>query len=107
MAEVSTFRSVIEFFGDIGIYDVILPFLLIFTIVFAILEKTRIFGTEKIEGEEVTKKNINAMVAFVVGFLVVASTRLVSIINETMANMVLPQNYLRVNMHIISRHQME
>ena len=42
----SVFRDVIDFFFQLGIYDVILPFLLIFTIVFAILEKTRVFGTE-------------------------------------------------------------
>jgi hypothetical protein len=85
----SVFRGVIEFFVRLGIYDVILPFLLVFTIVFAIFEKTKVFGTEKFEKEEVTRKNLNAMAAFVIAFLVVASSRLVAIINETMANMVL------------------
>ena len=42
----STFREVLLFFEQIGIYDVVLPFLLVFTIVFAILEKTKLFGTE-------------------------------------------------------------
>ena len=87
--EVSTFRGVIEFFLDLGIYDVILPFLLVFTIVFAILEKTKVLGTEKVEGEEYPKKNLNAMTAFVVAFLVVLSARLVSLINEAMANVVI------------------
>ena len=85
----SVFRGVIEFFVRLGIYDVLLPFLLVFTIVFAILEKSKVFGTEVIGGEQITRKNLNSMVAFVVGFLVVASSRLVAIINETMANMVL------------------
>jgi len=85
----SVFRGVIEFFGELGIYDVILPFLLIFTMVFAILEKTKILGIEKIDGKEYTKKNINAMVAFIMAFLVIASTKLVVIINEVMANVVL------------------
>ena len=89
MAEQSTFRGIIEFFGQIGIYDVVLPFLLVFTIVFAILEKTKIFGVEKVGEAEYTKKNLNAMVAFVVAFLVVASTRLVAAINEAMARIVL------------------
>jgi hypothetical protein len=89
MAEPSVFRSVLEFFTDIGIYDVILPFLLVFTIIFAILEKTKVLGTEDVEGKKFTKKNLNAMVAFVIGFLVVASAQLVRIINETMANIVL------------------
>jgi hypothetical protein len=85
----SVFRGVLEFFVRLGIYDVVLPFLLVFTIVFAIMEKTRVFGMEKTSDGEFTRKNLNAMVAFVVSFLVVASSRLVAIINETMANMVL------------------
>ena len=89
MVEQSSFRAIIEFMGEVGIYDVVLPFVLVFTIVFAILEKTKILGVEKIEGKEYTKKNINAIVAFVVGFLVIASTQLVGIINQVMANIVL------------------
>ena len=53
----SAFRGVIEFLGDMGVYDVILPFLLVFTIVFAILEKTKILGTAKEGGETIGKKN--------------------------------------------------
>lgn len=41
------------------------PFLLIFFIVFAVLEKTKIFG----EG----KKQINALIAFVIGFIFVSA----------------------------------
>ena len=89
MVEESAFRGMIGFLNKIGVYDVILPFLLVFTIIFAILEKTKIFGTEKIDGQEMTKKNIDAMVAFVMAFLVIASTKLVGIINEVMANVVL------------------
>ena len=89
MAEESAFRGMIGFLDNIGIYDVILPFLLIFTIVFAILEKTKILGLEKVGGKEYTKKNLNSMVAFVVAFLVIASTQLVSVINTVMANFVL------------------
>ncbi|MBI2129121.1 hypothetical protein HYU07_02685 [Candidatus Woesearchaeota archaeon] len=84
----STFRGIIEFFDKIGIYDVVLPFLLVFTVVFAILEKTKIFGTEEIGGTKYTKKNLNAMASFVVAFLVVASTKLVKIINQALGNVV-------------------
>lgn len=91
MVEQSTFRGTIEFFGDIGIYDVVLPFLLIFTIVFAILEKTKILGTEQVEGLAGlhTKKNLNSIVSFVIAFLVVASSRLVAIVNEVASNFVI------------------
>ena len=86
---VSQFRGMIEFLDRIGIYDVILPFLLVFTAVFAILEKTKILGMEKVDGKETTRKNQNSMIAFVVAFLVVASSELVRTINEAMANIVL------------------
>jgi len=89
MAKESVFRGVLVFFDKLGIYDVVLPFLLVFTIVFSILEKTKILGTEEIEGKKYTKKNLDAMVAFVTAFLVVASTKLVSAINTAVANTVL------------------
>ncbi len=41
------------------------PFLLIFFIVFAILEKTKIFGEER--------KQINALISFVIGFIFVSA----------------------------------
>ena len=85
----STFRGIIEFFDRLGIYDIILPFLLVFTIVFAILEKSKILGMEEIGDEKVTRKNLNSMVAFVIAFLVIVSSELVRTINEAMANMVL------------------
>lgn len=89
MVDQSGFRGVIEFLGKVGVYDVILPFLLVFTIIFAILEKTKIFGYDKIGDKQISKKNLNSMVSFVTAFLVIASTQLVSIINEVMANVVL------------------
>jgi len=89
MAEATGFRGVLEFFGELGIYDVVLPFLLVFTIVFAVLEKSKVLGGEKIGENEYTKKNLNSIVSFVTAFLVIASSRLVAIINETMANVVL------------------
>jgi hypothetical protein len=84
----SNFRGMIEFLDRLGIYDVILPFLLVFTAVFAILEKTKILGMEEIDGKPYTRKNQNSMLAFVIAFLVIASTELVRTINEAMANVV-------------------
>tara|TARA_Y100000310_G_scaffold295225_1_gene326358 strand:- start:16 stop:573 length:558 start_codon:yes stop_codon:yes gene_type:complete len=78
-----------DFLTRIGVYDVVLPFILIFTIVFAILEKTKILGVETINEVEYTKKNINSMVAFSIAFLVVASTQLVGIINTVISQVAL------------------
>ncbi|MBI2558708.1 hypothetical protein HYW20_05270 [Candidatus Woesearchaeota archaeon] len=88
VAAVTPFRGVINFFDSIGLFDVVLPFLLVFTIVFAILEKTKVLGMEEIEGKKYTKKNLNAIAAFVIAFLVVASSQLVEIITTVSANAV-------------------
>jgi len=55
---------------EIGVMDVILPFILVFTIVFAILQKTKILGHDD-SAEKRPKKNYNAVVALVMGVGVV------------------------------------
>ncbi len=77
----STLSNAIDFFRAFGFFDIILPFLLVFTIVFAVLEKTRILGEDR--------SNLNAMVAFVIGLLFVGAIGLVSIINQALPNVAL------------------
>jgi uncharacterized membrane protein YfcA len=60
---------------------------------YAFLEKTAVYGREE-EYEDgkkymVTRKNLNAMTAFVTAFFVVASSQLVSIINQALSQTVL------------------
>lgn len=57
-----------------GFYDVALPFLLIFTIVFAVLQKVELFGTRK-------SKNYNLIISLVMAFLVIRMTPIVTNIN--------------------------
>lgn len=85
MAQDSALVNIVAFFDRLGVYDVILPFLLVFTLVFSILEKTKVLGTEN-DGN--TKKNLNAMVAFVLGFFVIASAQLVEIITQVSSQVV-------------------
>jgi hypothetical protein len=59
------YRDVIFRLRDIGLLDVILPFMLVFVVIFAILQKTPILGT----GDEAKKYNL--IVALVIGLLVV------------------------------------
>jgi len=75
---------------DLGILDVILPFILIFTLVFAILQKTKIFGENESEN-----KRYNAVVALVMGLAVVfphvlgyypPNRDIVNIINQSLPN---------------------
>jgi len=44
-----------------GVFDIILPLIMIFTIVYAVLERTKIFGPDK--------KSINAVIAIAVSFM--------------------------------------
>ena len=84
----SPLQNAINFFKDFGFFDIVLPFLFVFTIIFAILEKTKILGTEKDDGKT-PKKNLDSMVAFVIAMIVVATNKVVSIINESLPNVVL------------------
>lgn len=58
----ASFTEVFLRLEAMGLTDLLLPFLLIFAIVFAVLQKVNIFGK---------KKNINAVVAIIIGLLVV------------------------------------
>ncbi len=66
-----------------GFYEVLLPFLLIFTVIFAVLQKVKLFGQNS--------KNINIVVSLIIAFFVV---RVPSIINTI--NMFLPKVSLLV-----------
>ena len=63
VAEAFKLQGFVETLQNWGLTDVLLPFLLIFVIIYAILQKTKILGEEK--------KNLAIVVAIVVGLLVV------------------------------------
>jgi len=86
---VTVLQNAINFFRDFGLFDVVLPFLLVFAIVFAILEKTRILGNEGSGDKAVPKHSLNSTVAFVVALLVVATNKVVTAINAALPNVVL------------------
>jgi hypothetical protein len=70
-------QSIFMFMVNVGIVDVILPFIIVFAIVFGILEKTLIFGKR----DDKPKTNINAIVAFCMAFIFVASLNLVNLMS--------------------------
>lgn len=80
----SVLSDALDFLREFGIFDVILPFLLVFAVVFGILEKTRILGEEKIKDIIYPRKNLNAIVAFALAMLVVAATKIVGVINTAL-----------------------
>jgi len=58
---VNIFANAIQLLRDIGAYDFFFPFLLVFAIIYGMLEKTAIFGAER--------RDINAIIAFVIAFI--------------------------------------
>jgi hypothetical protein len=88
MTDPTPLGNVIIFLQKIGIYDVVLPFLLVFTLVFAIFERTRVLGTEKADGQDIPRKNLNAIAAFAIAFIVIASSKLVETITAVSSQMV-------------------
>ncbi|MDD5133220.1 MAG: hypothetical protein PHD81_02130 [Candidatus Nanoarchaeia archaeon] len=75
MSVASTFQSL----QAMGVYEYLLPFLLVFSIVFALLEKLKILGKDK---EENPKTNINVVVSLVMGALLIAQPQIVYLINQ-------------------------
>jgi len=72
--------GVLEFFGRLGIFDVVLPFLLTFTIVYALLQRTKLLGEDK--------KNLDAMSAAAVAFITVASSKVVAAILQVSSQLI-------------------
>jgi hypothetical protein len=62
-----TLKDVLMAAEEIGFTQVVLPFVIVFTVVFAVLQKTKVLG---IDSKGNPKANYNAMVAFVIGFFV-------------------------------------
>ncbi|MAG78699.1 hypothetical protein CL616_05030 [archaeon] len=67
------FNAFMGTLDSIGFYTVALPFLLIFTIVFAMLEKIKLFGPQS--------RKFNMLIALVMAFLVIRVQSLVETIN--------------------------
>jgi len=82
------FRAIIDNLVNIGFYSVILPFILIYVVVFAILEKSGIFLKDN-NSDLAQTKNINATIAFVFALFTVASLNTVMYIQNLILNIVL------------------
>lgn len=72
------FRDFLNLGEDIGAFDVLLPFILVFTLVFAVLQKSKIFGDKN--------KNLNVVISFVVGLLFIRNQALVTLVNRFLPN---------------------
>ena len=64
------FEEVTQALVDFGLLDVVLPFVIVFTITFGLLQRNQMFESKK----------VNAMIAFVFGFIIIATTNLLNLI---------------------------
>jgi hypothetical protein len=72
MAEESALGAGIEMLRSMGFFDILLPFLLVFAIVYGVLERTKLFGEKR--------HDINAVIALVVGLMVAVTTFVVNVL---------------------------
>ena len=70
---VTVMDNVLTLLADFGFFRVVLPFLLIFAVFYAILLKTGVLGKES----EAWTKRVSAVVSFVAAFLVISYTPVV------------------------------
>ncbi len=61
----------VEVMKKVGIFDVFLPFILLFAVIYGILERIKLFGTDK------KASNINSVIAFAISFIAISSGWLV------------------------------
>ena len=66
--------------ADLGLVDVVLPFILVFVVTYGILMRTQVLGKSK---------NIAAMIAFVFGFVAVLVTNVVTGINIVLSSLII------------------
>ncbi|MDD3263914.1 MAG: hypothetical protein PHT94_03385 [Candidatus Nanoarchaeia archaeon] len=84
----ASFEGMLVLLDKIGFFSVIVPFILVYVIIFALLEKTKVLGTIDIKvgnnTETLTRSNFNAIVAFSISILFVVAKNLVFAMQEFM-----------------------
>ncbi len=65
------FSAAVDNFADVGGFDVVLPFILVFAVTFAVLRKIKLFGENK---------NVDAIVSLILAAFLVSATDLVEIL---------------------------
>lgn len=74
----NVFQDINNLMEKLGVYDVVLPFLLVFTVIFAFLEKVQIFG------KDAKNKKYHMVIALALGLLSVRLPVYVNIINSSL-----------------------
>lgn len=71
-------QEAVIFLDRIGMWDVVLPFILVFTVSYAVLEKTKVLGKE---ADGSAKHLFNAIVSFVIGFFALLAADVLNVVN--------------------------
>lgn len=79
--EPTTLEQAIIFLQKLGFFQIVVPFVLIFSVIFAILEKSKLLGEER--------RAINAVVALVIALLTTGALSITGIINKMIPLVVL------------------
>lgn len=78
MAEQSVILSGLTTLRDLGFFDFLLPFLLFFAVIYAILAKSKIFESEA--GKE--RRDINSVIAFVIAMIATTTSWVLLALNQ-------------------------
>ena len=88
------YQDVFHWLVNIGLLEVILPFMLVFIIFFGMLQKTLVFGVEG--KKKLPKSKLNALVSFVFGFFA----------ESTLENLTDPSNFLTFRIKLFTSHNL-
>lgn len=78
-------KDIVVFLDKLGMWDIIVPFILVFTIVYAVLDKTKVLGEEN--GEP--KRRFNAIAAFVIAAFTLLAVDVMNLVSRLSQYMVL------------------
>lgn len=68
----------VQYIEKLGVYEVALPFILVFTLAFAVLERSHILGKDK--------KNLNVIISLVLALFFIRNQYLVALVNRFLPN---------------------
>ncbi|MBI5392055.1 hypothetical protein HZB00_03575 [Candidatus Woesearchaeota archaeon] len=89
-----SFRDFIDFMVESGVYTYFLPFILVFAIFFAILEKTKVFGE--------SQRGVNVIVSVVAGLLILVQPGIIDTINTFLPRVSLIMVVILMGLLVIS-----
>lgn len=80
-------RTVFSYWESAGVFDILLPFILVFALVFAILEKIQMFSRKDSEGKVIgTNKGIHSIIAIALGVLIANNVYIREVLHRFLPN---------------------